>query len=64
MPPKLPLPSRRFSGTLDAQRRSCFAKEVRACLHIALAWSYIEEVDAGLLDEIERVIATLIRLIV
>ena len=40
------------------------AREVRACLHIALAWSYIEEVDAGLLDEIERVIATLIRLIV
>ena len=36
----------------------------RAMVHIALAWSYIEEVDAGLLDEIGRVIATLIRLIV
>jgi four helix bundle protein len=40
------------------------AREMRACLHVALAWSYIENVDAALLDEIERVIATLIRLIV
>ena len=40
------------------------AREVRACIHVALAWSYVEEVDAGLLDEIERIIATLIRLIV
>ena len=40
------------------------AREVRACIHVALAWSYVEKVDADLLDEIERVIATLIRLIV
>jgi hypothetical protein len=30
----------------------------------AAAWSYVDEVDAGLLDEIERIIATLIRLII
>jgi hypothetical protein len=37
---------------------------VRACIHVALACSYVEKVDAVLLDEIERIIATLIRLIV
>ena len=40
------------------------AREVRACVHVALAWSYVEQVDTVLLDEIERIIATLIRLIV
>ena len=40
------------------------AREARACLHVALAWSYVESVDATLLDELKRVIATLIRLIV
>jgi four helix bundle protein len=40
------------------------AREARACIHVALAWSYVENVDAQLLDELERVIATLIRLIV
>ena len=40
------------------------AREARACIHVALAWSYVEKVDADLLDELERVIATLVRLIV
>jgi len=40
------------------------AREARACLHVALAWRHIEKIDAGLLDEIERIIATLIRLVV
>ena len=40
------------------------AREVRACVHVAIAWGYIERVDGKMLDELERVIATLIRLIV
>ena len=40
------------------------AKEVRACLHVALAFGYIEDVDDALTDEVERIIATLINLIV
>src|SRR6476469_6545911 len=40
------------------------AREVRACLHVALAWRYVGLIDAHLLDELERVIATLIRLVV
>ena len=40
------------------------AREVRACIHVARAWSYVEKVDDALLDEIERIIATIIRLII
>ena len=40
------------------------AKEVRACLHVALAFGYVEHIDDALADEVERIIATLIRLIV
>ena len=40
------------------------AREVRACVHVAIAWGYVEKVDEKMLDEIERIIATLIRLIV
>ncbi len=40
------------------------AREVRACVHVAISWGYVESVDAKMLDEIERIIATLIRLIV
>ena len=40
------------------------AREVRACVHVAIAWGYVESVDAKMLDEIERIVATLIRLIV
>jgi hypothetical protein len=34
------------------------------CLHVALAFGYVERVDDALSDEVERIIATLIRLIV
>jgi len=40
------------------------AKETRACLHVALAAGYIDAVDDTLIDENERVIATLVRLTV
>ncbi len=40
------------------------AKEVRACLEVAIAFGYIESVDDALVDELERIIATLINLIV
>ncbi len=40
------------------------AKEVRACLEVAIAFGYIESVDEALVDELERIIATLINLIV
>jgi four helix bundle protein len=40
------------------------AREVRACVHVVLAFGYIERADDKMLDEIERIIATLIRLIV
>jgi four helix bundle protein len=40
------------------------AREVRACVHVAIAWGYVESVDDKMLDEIERIVATLIRLIV
>jgi len=40
------------------------AKEVRACLHVALAFGYVDAVDDALTDEVERIIATLINLIV
>ncbi len=40
------------------------AREARACLQVARAFGYVERVDEALLDELERVIATLIRLIV
>jgi len=39
------------------------AKELRACLHVAVAAGYLERLDDALVDENERVIATLIRLI-
>ena len=40
------------------------AKEVRACMHVALAAGYIKSIDNALVDENERVIATLVRLTV
>jgi four helix bundle protein len=40
------------------------AREVRACVHVAIAWGYVESADEKMLDEIERIVATLIRLIV
>ncbi len=40
------------------------AREVRACVHVAIAWGYVESADGKMLDEIERVVATLVRLVV
>ena len=40
------------------------AREMRACLQVAIAFGYVEAIDDTLADEIERVIATLIRLVV
>jgi four helix bundle protein len=40
------------------------AREVRACVHVAIAWGYVENAHAKMLDEVERIVATLIRLIV
>jgi four helix bundle protein len=40
------------------------AKELRACLHVAVAAGYLEVLDDALVDENERVIATLIRLVI
>ena len=40
------------------------ARETRACLQVAIAFGYVEAIDDTLADEIERVIATLIRLVV
>jgi four helix bundle protein len=38
------------------------AAEVRACLDVAEALGYVEAVDAGLRDRLDRIIATLHRL--
>ena len=40
------------------------AKELRACLDVAVAAGYLEVLDDALVDENERVIATLIRLVI
>jgi len=37
------------------------ARETRACLHVATALGYIGAVDAALLDRLDHVIATLVR---
>ena len=39
------------------------ARETRACLHVATALGYIGDIDAALLDRLERVIATLVNLV-
>ena len=39
------------------------AREVRACVDVARAMRYIERVDAALLDRIDHVTATLVRLV-
>jgi four helix bundle protein len=38
------------------------AREVLACIHVAQALRYIEQVEAALLDRLDHVIATLVRL--
>ena len=37
------------------------ARETRACLQVAGALGYVESVDAGLLDHLDHVIATLVK---
>jgi len=39
------------------------AAETLACLHVAMAFGYIDGCDAGLLDRLDRIIATLRRLV-
>ena len=40
------------------------AREVRACMQVALSFGYIDTIDDALADEVERIVATLIRLVV
>ena len=51
----------RFDPDLAKQLRRASSS---VTVHVAVAWGYIESADEKMLDEIERVIATLIRLIV
>ena len=57
------------SGTRRGRRRLTYeialgeAREVRACLHVAVAAGYVDEVDADLLDKLDRVIATLVKVV-
>ncbi len=37
------------------------ARETRACLQVAGALGYVDSVDAGLLDHLDHVIATLVK---
>jgi four helix bundle protein len=37
------------------------ARETGACLDVALAFGYVEAVDAGLLDRLDKVRATLVK---
>ena len=39
------------------------AREARACLEVAGALGYVETIDAGLLDHLDHVIATLVKVI-
>jgi four helix bundle protein len=39
------------------------ARETGACLDVALAFGYVDEVDAGLLDALDHIRATLFRVV-
>jgi four helix bundle protein len=39
------------------------AREVKACVDVARAMRYVGEIDAGTLDQMDHVIATLVRLV-
>lgn len=39
------------------------AREVHACLQVAVGFGYVDALEPALLDEIDRVIATLMRLL-
>ncbi len=55
------------SGSRGGTRRERYhnalgsARETAACLDVAAALGYVEKVDAGLLDRLDRVRATLVR---
>jgi four helix bundle protein len=38
-------------------------QETKACLEVGAALGYVGDVDAGVLDQVERVIGTLVRLV-
>ena len=38
------------------------ASETLACLHVAIDFGYVETIDAGMLDQLDRIIATLRKL--
>jgi four helix bundle protein len=55
------------SGSSGGTRRERYrnalgsARETGACLDVALAFGYVEAVDAGLLDRLDKVRATLVK---
>jgi four helix bundle protein len=57
------------SGTRGGRRRNTYeialgeARETRACLHVAEAAGYVPTVAPELLDKIDRVIATLVKVV-
>jgi four helix bundle protein len=57
------------SGTRGGRRRNTYeialgeARETRACLHAAEAAGYLTNVEPGLLDKLDRVIATLVKVV-
>jgi four helix bundle protein len=57
------------SGTRGGRRRNTYeialgeARETRACLHVAEAAGYVSTIAPDLLDKLDRVIATLVKLV-
>ena len=57
------------SGSSGGTRRERYrnalgsARETGACIDVALALGYVESVDAGLLDALDKVRATLVRVL-
>ena len=57
------------SGTRGGRRRNTYeialgeARETRACLEVAEAMGYVPKVDARLADKLDRVIATLVKVV-
>ena len=57
------------SATRGGRRRNTYeialgeARETRACLQVAEAMGYVPTVDAAVLDKLDRVIATLVKVV-
>ena len=57
------------SGARAGRRRNAYdialgeARETRACLQVAEAAGYVMKVDAALLDKLDRVVATLFKVV-